>query len=86
MGTEVAFTQEDYQFSKVQANAVSHIYGRCTTDLALFEGILRAFHANRDAYCDEVISACGLPIWLEGPESSDPEECGWGNNIWVPNT
>lgn len=72
MGSPGNFTEDDYCFSvKCSNRECSHIYGKTTPDLDMFNSILQAFYQNcdRKAYMEEVMAATGLPVWVEGPES-----------------
>ncbi len=85
-GTVVAFTEDDFLFSHVEGQQVSHMYGKVTHDRDFFRQLLVGFHGktssgvDRDAYVDEIFSLSGLPLFVEGPPTLS--EVGWGNNVW----
>jgi len=82
--TSTMFEQGDYCFSHVKPDGSStHVFCRRTTDQAHFQSIMTDFHAKseRDAYVDEVIGICGMPIWIEGPELCTQVDTG-KNSVW----
>lgn len=83
MGTVVRFTdEEDHVFSHVDGNRAIHVYAKVTSDLELFNSLLRNFYReDRQAYLDEVLSVVALPIWIEGP-STDDDTQEIKNNVW----
>jgi 8-oxo-dGTP pyrophosphatase MutT (NUDIX family) len=82
IGTDFKFSIDDHCFSIVEKNVPTHIFAHVTDDVNLFTNILSTFHRNqsRKAYVDEVFTATGIPIFVEGP--ANPADFSWENNIW----
>ena len=79
------FSEADYRFSHVKGDGTAtHVFALVTTDLDLFQSVLVDFHTNhqRKAYLDEVIGICGLPLWVEGPETGVPVEAFGDKSAW----
>lgn len=82
IGVSMGFDENDYLFSTVgKDNRVNHVFCRIIRDEQKFIDVLIQFHSNssRGAYVDEIVGACGFPIWIEAP--ADPKTVKvWGDN------
>jgi 8-oxo-dGTP pyrophosphatase MutT (NUDIX family) len=80
IGTSVDFTESDFRFAEEGNNTMTYVFAQKTTDEAYFNNLLMNFHSPRKAFVNEILSVCGYPVWVEGPESTG-DVC-WNNNIW----
>lgn len=81
MGTRVEFSAEDFIFCSVDGDRAVFFFAQTTQDHSFFNGLLAQFFTSeRRAYLNEVLSVCGYPLWVEGPETG--AEVSWENNVW----
>lgn len=82
IGLKLQFESDDYIFSCLHNNCISHFYVRVESNRDIFQSLLIHFHSNycRDAYIEEVFSIMSIPLWIEGPE--DISTVSWRNNVW----
>ena len=80
MGTPIEFSVSDFCFATMD-HRCTFFFAVTTDDLSFFENLLISFQSStRQALVDEVLSATGYPLWMEGPEKL--EEVTFENNVW----